>query len=328
MGFFQTHRSIKLWAIVITVVGLICLVVITPIVRHEKNKNHHRDDYNADVKASPQGKSGTTSSGPTSTVTSTATPVSSWIDPDTPKEFTTKMAGGQNFTLVFSDEFEKAGRTFAEGDDPKWTAVNLHYWSTGDYEWYSPDAVSTSDGSMKITMSKHEINGQSYMSGMVQSWNKFCFTGGIIEVNVSLPGSSDVPGFWPAIWTLGNLGRAGYGATTDGTWPYTYDTCDAAVAANQSMPRGFSNQPGQKLNKCVCPGEDHPNPGVGRGAPEIDIFEVSVNSKKVGIASLSDQVAPFNVGDVADGKYMHFYDPKAWRNGWPGGPLQQCVSGN
>lgn len=51
---------------------------------------------------------------------------------------------------------------------------------------------------------------------MVSSWNKFCFTGGLIVANVSLPGASDVVGLWPAIWTLGNLGRAGYGASLDG----------------------------------------------------------------------------------------------------------------
>ncbi|KAK9710769.1 beta-glucan synthesis-associated protein [Basidiobolus ranarum] len=361
MSFLQTHRSIKLWVIVISAIGFICLVVITPIVRHEKNKNHRGDNYNEVAKVyssteepnfhsrseitsfkststlatsstvtttpTTSATTQTTSSKTSTTATATPTPVSPWIDPDTPKQFTTKIAGGQNFTLVFSDEFEKAGRTFAEGNDPKWTAVDLWYWATGDMEWYSPNAVSTSDGSMKIRMTKEEINGHSYMSGMVQSWNKFCFTGGILEVNVSLPGSSEIPGFWPAIWTLGNLGRAGYGATTDGTWPYSYDTCDAAVSKYQSMPAGFSRQPGQRLNKCVCPGEDHPNPGVGRGAPEIDIFEVSINNHKVGVASLSDQVAPFDLDYTANGKYMHFYDTKAWRNGWPGGPLQQCVSG-
>lgn len=39
---------------------------------------------------------------------------------------------------------------------------------------------------------------------------------------------------WPAVWTLGNLGRAGYGATLDGLWPYTYDTCDVGTAPNQT----------------------------------------------------------------------------------------------
>jgi beta-glucan synthesis-associated protein KRE6 len=77
---------------------------------------------------------------------------------------------------------------------------------------------------------------------MVTSWNKLCFTGGYMEVAISLPGSDRVPvsleraptsspttpvpanaivvqGFWPGAWTMGNLARAGYGATTDGVWP-------------------------------------------------------------------------------------------------------------
>lgn len=41
--------------------------------------------------------------------------------------------------------------------------------------------------------------------GMLQSWNKFCFTTGILEVSVSLPGSASAPGFWPGVWTMGNL---------------------------------------------------------------------------------------------------------------------------
>ncbi|KAK9710768.1 hypothetical protein K7432_008243 [Basidiobolus ranarum] len=354
MGYLQNHRKTKLSAVVIVVIGLICLVVITPIVHHSKRGNEKGGVYNeaANVNStttapnsqsevtSPESTSttaSTTASTTTTTLTPTPTPQSPWIDPDTPTQFKTKSIGGQNFTLVFSDEFEQAGRTFAEGDDPNWTAVDLWYWATGDMEWYSPNAVSTSDGSMKIRMTKEEINGHSYMSGMVQSWNKFCFTGGILEVNVSLPGSGNVPGFWPGIWTLGNLGRAGYGATTDGTWPYTYDTCDAAVAVNQSMPMNHnlgdqcSVQPGQRLNKCVCPGEDHPNPGVGRGAPEIDVFEVSVFNGEYGTASLSDQVAPFNFNPAnndrfANKEYMKIYDPTASINGYAGGSLQQCVS--
>lgn len=51
---------------------------------------------------------------------------------------------------------------------------------------------------------------------MVQTWNKFCFTGGIVETSVVLPGINNVMGLWPAVWTMGNLGRAGYGATLDG----------------------------------------------------------------------------------------------------------------
>ena len=96
-------------------------------------------------------------------------------------------------------------------------------------------------------------------------------------------------------WTLGNLGRAGYGATLDGLWPYTYDSCDVGTVANQTrngLPHlatidgdashdgALSYLPGQRLSRCTWPGESHPGPMhtdgtfVGRAAPEIDVFEV------------------------------------------------------
>jgi hypothetical protein len=46
--------------------------------------------------------------------------------------------------------------------------------------------------------------------------NKFCFSGGYVEAKVVLPGANNVYGLWPAIWSMGNLGRAGYGATLEG----------------------------------------------------------------------------------------------------------------
>jgi len=112
---------------------------------------------------------------------------------------------------------------------------------------------------------------------------------------------------------MGNLGRAGYGATLDGMvslpftdrvfaypaaqWPYSYDSCDIGTLKNQTLnglplaatvngddTRGgvLSYLPGQRLSRCTCSGEDHPGPKhadgtfVGRAAPEIDIFEAEV----------------------------------------------------
>ncbi|ORX88525.1 beta-glucan synthesis-associated [Basidiobolus meristosporus CBS 931.73] len=371
MGLLQ-NRFVKITAITIVVVGLLCLIIITPIVQHDKHHRHDGKDYkeNASIElknhatkestasavvssasttsgsasstvsssssASASSSSSTLSSSSSTSSTRTTTSSSAsptptyakWIDEDTPQEFRTKSIGGQNFTLVFSDEFNTPGRQFAEGKDPKWTAVDLWYWPTDDLEWYNPEAVTTSDGSMKIRITKEQINGKDYKSGMVQSWNKFCFTGGILEVNVSLPGKGNVFGFWPGIWTMGNLGRAGYGATTDGTWPYTYDTCDSAVGPDQDLPYKLSKLPGQKLNKCVCPGQDHPNPGTGRGAPEIDIFEAAGAYKRSGLGtvSMSDQIAPFNHDMKVNEKFVTLYSPDAHKNSYIGDPLQQCVS--
>ncbi|KAF8755074.1 Glycoside hydrolase family 16 protein [Rhizoctonia solani] len=250
------------------------------------------------------------------------------IDVDTPKSAYTRtsLLNGEKYELVFSDEFNVEGRSFYPGDDPYWEAVDLHYWSTNNLEWYDPSQVTTAGGSLRIELSaKHEHN-LNYTGGMLSSWNKFCFTGGYIEANVSLPGASKTYGLWPAVWTMGNLGRAGYGASLEGTWPYTYDSCDVGTLANQTDPvtngppaahtGGVSSSkgemsylPGQRLSACTCTSESdgtdgqkmvHPGPKidgqyVGRSAPEIDVFEAQVDQHTlIGAVSQSGQWAPFN----------------------------------
>ncbi|KAL1946515.1 hypothetical protein VTO73DRAFT_14619 [Trametes versicolor] len=242
----------------------------------------------------------------------------SLIDVDTPRSAYTKQAwhSDETFELVFSDEFNVDGRTFYPGDDPYWEAVDLHYWATNNLEWYDPEAITTQDGNLVITLERKDTHNLNFQGGMMTSWNKFCFTGGYIEANVSLPGVNNIVGLWPAIWTMGNLGRAGYGASLEGMWPYTYDTCDIGTVANQTinnLPAAaqvngdtghdgiLSFLPGQKLSRCTCPGETHPGPKhsdgsfVGRAAPEIDMFEAQITGTPlVAQVSQSAQWAPFN----------------------------------
>lgn len=60
---------------------------------------------------------------------------SSLIDPDTPKEAMTRTsADGTKQVLVFSDEFNQDGRTFYDGDDPYFQAVDIWYGATQDLE--------------------------------------------------------------------------------------------------------------------------------------------------------------------------------------------------
>ena len=49
-----------------------------------------------------------------------------WIDPDTPDTAETidSLIDGTQHVLVFSDEFEVPDRSFRDGDDPRWTAMN------------------------------------------------------------------------------------------------------------------------------------------------------------------------------------------------------------
>jgi beta-glucan synthesis-associated protein KRE6 len=130
------------------------------------------------------------------------------IDPDTPKSVMTKEgAFGDDYELVFSDEFNVNNRSFYEGDDPYWYAPDIWYGATQDLEWFEPEAVTTRDGTLTLTLEKLRNHGVDYRSGMLQSWNQLCFKGGIFEVSVSLPGPAAVMGLWPGAWTMGNLGR-------------------------------------------------------------------------------------------------------------------------
>ncbi|KAF9443205.1 glycoside hydrolase family 16 protein [Macrolepiota fuliginosa MF-IS2] len=295
------------------------------------------------------------------------------IDADTPQEAHTRTGfDGQEYDLVFSDEFTKDGRTFYPGDDPFWEAVDLWYGATGDIEWYDPAQVTTRDGALVITMDStvtaqsgltpnstapftpadnHALN---YRSGMLQSWNKFCFTRGYIEVSVVFPGPDEnTQGYWPGAWTMGNLARPGYSATTDGLWPYTYDSCDVGTFPNQTNKDGLgppaalhsdksrdkynfelSWLPGQRLSACSCPGGDHPGPvdNKGRGAPEIDIFEAEKDKDNaIGqVVSQSAQFAPFThdyfYDNTTTSSAQIFDDTRTRENSYHGSAVQQSVS--
>lgn len=251
------------------------------------------------------------------------------VDPDTPSNATSRKAmDGSSWKLVFSDEFNAEGRTFYDGDDPYWTAPDTHYDATHDLEWYSPDASTTANGTLQLRMDAYKNHDLYYRSGMVQSWNKLCFTQGILEISANLANYGRVTGLWPGLWTMGNLGRPGFLASTEGVWPYTYDSCDAGITPNQSSPDGISYLPGQRLSVCTCDGEDHPNQGVGRGAPEIDIIEGEADTTlSVGIASQSYQIAPFDIWYIPDYEFVEIHNYTVTQmNSYCGGPLQQAVS--
>jgi hypothetical protein len=78
--------------------------------------------------------------------------------------------------------------------------------------FYSHDNAHTSNGVLNITTVEkenvykafNEHTKQFYadkkyvQSGMLQSWNKFCFVGGIVEFSAKLPGDPHKGGLWPA----------------------------------------------------------------------------------------------------------------------------------
>jgi beta-glucanase (GH16 family) len=202
-----------------------------------------------------------------------------WIDPDTPSIFhTTKpltTGDERDYKLVFSDEFETDGRSFADGEDPRWTAIDKNDYTNDALHFYRSENARTKDGKLTIKTNlkdneykafnektrKFYTDTKHVQSAMLQGWNKFCITGGVVEFSAKLPGSSTVGGYWPAFWLLGNLARATYVGSSDWVWPFSYDKCD-----RKKMKQ-------QEINACRKVGHYGLEPGVGRGAPEIDILE-------------------------------------------------------
>jgi hypothetical protein len=223
----------------------------------------------------------------------------SWIDPDTPDDVHTTLplteGDSRTYSLVFSDEFDVEGRTFEDGADPRWTALNKNDFTNNPLHYYSDEAVQSRNGSMSISLNIEKkddllaswteggLQTKEYKSGMVQSWNKFCFTGGVVEFSAKMPGTSKVAGLWPAIWMMGNLGRATYVNSTENMWPFSTNVCDERTRDSQL------------INSCKD-AERFPGmpAGRGRGAPEIDLLEVMMMDEyfENPILSTSLQVAP------------------------------------
>lgn len=200
----------------------------------------------------------------------------SWIDPDTQlsDKFTISAVDGRTYELVFSDEFDVEGRSFKDGSDPKWTAMHKDDYTNFALHYYNSDLVTTKGGVLNISTivkditfnvesktKKTETKTKNYQSAMIQGWNKFCFTGGIVEISAQLPGKYDIGGLWPAMWLLGNLARATYVGSSNNMWPWSYDTCSKI----------FQHQ--QLISACNAVNHYGIQPFKGRGAPEIDLLE-------------------------------------------------------
>jgi beta-glucanase (GH16 family) len=116
--------------------------------------------------------------------------------------------------MIFDDEFD--GTTL---DATKWTTC--YWWDNGgctnsdnnELEWYLPDGVSVSDGTLKLQARKHTVTGSDkktyqYTSGMITSGrsaeddpkpDRFAFKYGYAEMRAKVPAGN---GLSPAFWTL------------------------------------------------------------------------------------------------------------------------------
>jgi len=242
------------------------------------------------------------------TVTASSGDKCCWCDKATPSSAATTVGSdSQTYELVFSDEFDAKGRDFANGNDAKWTALNIGDTSNKGAAFYLPEQAAVVNdpafpdvSALRIITENKNHTGDSptgeknifmpYSSAMLQSWNKFCFTGGILEFRARQPRGG---GYWPALWAFGNLGRAVYQDSNTGLWPWSYDQCDPDL----ELP---PTDPPQKISACMDQDleKDGLHPFQGRGATELDVLEGAVSntgeaSYVVGSLQLSPGIPPY-----------------------------------
>ncbi|KAJ1426235.1 beta-glucan synthesis-associated protein-domain-containing protein [Ochromonadaceae sp. CCMP2298] len=234
--------------------------------------------------------------------------LSELVDKSTDEEFrnTIRRRDGKQLHLVMSDEFLEEGRSFEKGRDTLFEAVSKPDNTNDALQFYnsSTDYVTTSQGHLEITSRAVKTSWvewdtynlqpvkltKNYTSAMVQSWDKFCFTGGVLEMSVQLPAAEG--GLWPAAWMLGNLARATYLPSTMHVWPWSYNSCVPNIQHKQEIS-ACNAAPGFGLL-----------PHQGRGSPEIDLFELMPAHEEKRLGSLDSflssslQVSP-GVGDKA-----------------------------
>ncbi len=202
------------------------------------------------------------------------------IDPETTELSVKRRSDGKLLELVMSDEFNEDGRSFGKGEDDVFVALDQPDNVNQAIEFYnsSKEYVTTEGGNLVLVtraVKTHWVEWcpeagfpivytKNYTSAMIQTWNTFCFTGGVLELSIKLPGHAYSGGLWPAAWLMGNLARATWQQSTLGLWPWSYDKCGEIEDLEWK----------QDINAC------DPEPGYGlhpfqgRGAPEIDLFEV------------------------------------------------------
>ena len=229
-----------------------------------------------------------------------------WIDVDTPadgcltfSEYASPAIKREAYTLVFSDEFNREGRSFVDGHDTRWTALDVKAVGNKQVNKYNESLATTKGGKLQLRMSNRaaryptaQYDKEGLMiydtapiqTAMVQTWNKFCFTGGIVEMSAKMPGEAYAAGLWPAFWMFGNLGRALFTRSSDGFWPWIFDQDVAETPLTD--PFSSKHYDACTVNQCqaqrIRKGDTNIGYGMedgkARGAPEIDVVEVQPGS--------------------------------------------------
>ena len=109
---------------------------------------------------------------------------------------------GQNWELVWSDEFDGTGL-----DESKWSCqsgTGTEYglpdgWGNNEKQYYLKENVLVAGGMLSIIAREEEMEGKSYTSARIRTREMGDWTYGRIELRAKMPVGK---GLWAAIWML------------------------------------------------------------------------------------------------------------------------------
>ncbi len=93
--------------------------------------------------------------------------------------------------IIFDSRFDEADSL------QKWNLFNKSWPYGNQLQYYSPDNVYLKNGELVIETDKDRVGGKEYVSGRVDTRNKFSFTYGVVEFRAKFPSGQ---GIYPALW--------------------------------------------------------------------------------------------------------------------------------
>jgi beta-glucanase (GH16 family) len=133
--------------------------------------------------------------------------------------FFVPFAAAQNWTLIWSDEFNGAAGSAPDSSNWKFETGNNNGWGNGELEYYCPPGNNTPpcsasnpnillDGNGNLVIQAVKTQSGTWTSGRMKTEGLREFQYGRIEAKMKLPVGA---GLWPAFWMLGsNIGTVNW----------------------------------------------------------------------------------------------------------------------
>jgi beta-glucanase (GH16 family) len=106
--------------------------------------------------------------------------------------------------LILQDEFDEQAL-----DAGVWNAEDLPSFRNNELQYYTPDLLGVGDGHLRLTSDRTPREGRPFSSAAVDTYGKFSFTYGRVEVRAKLPQMARACGRRCGCWAPAATRRAG-----------------------------------------------------------------------------------------------------------------------